>query len=162
MKGKECKMIRRAQEQDISRVLELLGQVNLVHHIIRPDLFNIGTKYTRGELSELFRDDSRPVFVLEEDGVIEGYIFTWFIDHSGDNIQTPVKELYIDDLCVDEKFRGQHVAARLFEYVKEYAAQAGCHNVTLHVWEGNDGAMAFYKAMGMKTQKTKLECVLGG
>ena len=154
-------MIRRAQEQDIDRVLELLGQVNMVHHIIRPDLFNIGTKYTRGELAELFADDRRPVFVLEEDGEIPGYIFTWFIDHSGDNIQTPIRELYIDDLCVDEKSRGQHVATRLFEYVKEFAAQQGCHNVTLHVWEGNDTAMAFYRAMGMKTQKMKLECVLG-
>ena len=153
-------MIRRAQEQDISRVLELLEQVNMVHHIIRPDLFNIGTKYTAEELLQLFADDSRPVFVLEEDGCIRGYMFIWIIDHSGDNIQTPILELYIDDLCVDEKYRGQHVATRLFEYVKDYAAQLGCHNVTLHVWEGNDGAMAFYRAMGMKTQKTKLECVL--
>ena len=52
-------MIRKAEVKDIPRIMELLLQVNMVHHIIRPDLFNIGTKYTREELSGLFADDSR-------------------------------------------------------------------------------------------------------
>ena len=31
------------------------------------------------------------------------------------------------------------------------------NNITLNVWEGNDPAMAFYKSMGMKIQKTGME-----
>ena len=39
-------MIRRAEERDIPRLLELLKQVNEVHYKIRPDLFKLETKYS--------------------------------------------------------------------------------------------------------------------
>ena len=40
------------------------------------------------------------------------------------------KTLYIDDLCVDENIRGQHIGRRLYEYVKQYAKETGCYNLT--------------------------------
>ena len=152
--------IRRAENRDAAQVLHLLEQVNAVHHDIRPDLFNLATKYTGEELQEIFADDSKPVFVYDDGEKVLGYIFTMLLDHSGDNMLVPVKELYIDDLCVDEAARGQKIATRLYEHVLDFAREAGCHNVTLNVWEGNEGAMAFYRKMGMGVQKTKLETVL--
>ena len=153
-------IIRRAENRDAAQVLHLLKQVNLVHHNIRPDLFNLATKYTAADLQIIFADDSTPVFVYEQDGSILGYIFTCIIDHGGDNMLVPIKELYVDDLCVDEAARGQGIATKLYRHTLSFAKQIGCHNVTLNVWEGNDGALAFYRAMGMKAQKTKLETVL--
>ena len=152
--------IRRAESRDAAQVLHLLEQVNAVHHDIRPDLFNLATKYTGEELQEIFADNSKPVFVYDDGEKVLGYIFTMLLDHSGDNMLVPVKELYIDDLCVDEAARGQKIATRLYEHVLDFAREAGCHNVTLNVWEGNEGAMAFYRKMGMGVQKTKLETVL--
>jgi ribosomal protein S18 acetylase RimI-like enzyme len=70
------------------------------------------------------------------------------------------KYLFIDDLCVDESCRGQHVGSRLFEYVKEEAKKLGCYHVTLNVWEGNDNANAFYEKMGMKTKERQMEYIL--
>ena len=52
--------IRRAKATDAERVLDLLKQVNLVHHLIRPDLFNIATKYTKDELLTIFPTTARP------------------------------------------------------------------------------------------------------
>ena len=61
MKGK----IRRAEEKDTDRVLELLSQVLMVHHRGRPDIFKAdATKYSREELAGMFRDDENPVFVF--------------------------------------------------------------------------------------------------
>ncbi len=153
-------IIRRAVEGDTDTVLELLRQVGYVHHVIRPDLFGSGTKYTAAELQDIFSDDTKPVFVYEEEGRVLGYLFACIIDQKGANILRPCREFYIDDLCVDENFRGRHVASRLYGYALNYAREGGCHNVTLNVWEGNDGALSFYRAMGMKTQKTKLECIV--
>ena len=152
--------IRRAQPQDIPQVLHLLEQVNLIHANLRPDLVRVTTKYTGEQLAEIFQNDGTPVFVYEEGDRVLGYVFTVLIDHSGDHMLKPIKELYIDDLCVDEQFRGRHVATQLYQYVIGFARQTGCHNVTLNVWDGNDNALAFYRAMGMKPQKTKLETVL--
>ena len=36
--------IRKAETKDINAILNLLKQVNLIHHNGRPDIFNIGTK----------------------------------------------------------------------------------------------------------------------
>jgi ribosomal protein S18 acetylase RimI-like enzyme len=71
-----------------------------------------------------------------------------------------MKTLYIDDICVDENARGKHVGKALYEYVREYARSIDCNNITLNVWEGNTPAWHFYKAMGMKVQKTTMEITL--
>lgn len=154
-------MIRRAEDRDIPQVLCLLEQVNRVHHDIRPDLFRLTTKYTGEELRRIFADDEAPVFVYDENGQVRGYIFTVLLDHSHNHMLTPIKELYIDDLCVDETARGKGVATALYRHVLDFAKANGCYNVTLNVWTGNDGALAFYQKMGMQPQKTKLEAILG-
>jgi len=46
-------MIRKAEEKDITKIGDLLSQVDLVHHSGRPDIFKIGTKYSEKELEEL-------------------------------------------------------------------------------------------------------------
>ncbi len=154
-------MIRIANEKDTAAVLRLLEQVNRVHHDLRPDLFNLATKYTAADLKLLFADEDTRVFVCEENGSVLGYMFTFLIDHQyDDNMLVPVKELYIDDLCVDEAARGKGVATKLFAYVRQYAREKGCYHITLNVWEGNDSALAFYRKMGMTPQKTKLEIIV--
>lgn len=50
-------MIRKAEERDIPRIMELLGQVLQIHADIRPDIFIPGTtKYTADELKELLKN----------------------------------------------------------------------------------------------------------
>ncbi len=154
-------MIRRAQISDIQDILKLLVQVNMVHHKVRPDLFDgPKTKYTKDELKEIILDDKRPIFVYFEDGHVLGYAFTVHQQHLNDNILTPIKTLYIDDLCVDEEKRGMHIGHKLYDYVIDYAKKNDYYNVTLNVWNGNDSAMAFYNKVGLKVQKVGMEKIL--
>lgn len=155
-------VIRRAQEKDMPDILKLLSQVLEVHHIGRPDLFKGGVrKYTDSELTELIKDESKPIFVgVDESERVLGYAFCVFIQHVNDNILTDIKTLYIDDLCVDEEIRGQHVGKLLYEYVLKFAKEQGCYNVTLNVWALNEGAMKFYEACGLKPQKIGMETIL--
>lgn len=153
--------IRRARIKDISRLDALLEQVNMVHHIGRPDLFNIGRKYTDDELTQLLADDSRPVFVaVDADDTVMGYAFCIMQQPTDSHILAPVRTLYIDDLCVDEACRGQHVGKDLFRAVTAYAHDAGCHNVTLNVWSCNPSAMRFYEKCGLVPQKVGMEMIL--
>jgi ribosomal protein S18 acetylase RimI-like enzyme len=153
-------MIRRAEIKDIPGIISLLHQVNMVHHVLRPDLFKpYTTKYNEQELEALMGDDSKPIFVFEDGGVL-GHAFCMITEVKGDKLLQDIKTLYIDDICVDENARGQHVGKALYEYVRDYAASIGCNNITLNVWDGNDAALSFYKNMGMKVQKTTMEIVL--
>ena len=155
-------IIRRAKNTDLDGLNRLLLQVCLVHHNGRPDLFKYGAKkYTDDELYAIIRDDKTPIFVaIDENDNMMGYAFCIFQQHVGHNILTDVKTLYIDDLCVDETCRGQHVGSALYKHVLAFAKEQGCYNVTLNVWSCNESAMRFYEAMGLVPQKVGMEVIL--
>jgi ribosomal protein S18 acetylase RimI-like enzyme len=140
----------------------LLLQVEMVHHNGRPDLFKAGgRKYTDEQLKALLADDTRPIFAaVDEQGELLGYAFCVFQQHLGDNILTDIKTLYIDDLCVDENARGQHIGRSLYEYVLSFAKESGCYNVTLNVWACNESARRFYEKCGLQPQKYGMETIL--
>ena len=153
-------MVRKAKIGDISRIINLLHQVNMVHHLIRPDLFKPNTtKYDEQELRTLLDDETKPIFIYY-DGEVLGHAFCMITEVRDDKLLQNIKTLYVDDICVDEKARGKHVGRALYKYVRDYAKSIGCNNITLNVWEGNDAALNFYRNMGMKVQKTTMEIVL--
>ena len=152
--------IRRARARDIPAIGALLEEVELVHHRGRPDLFkNGGRKYSDAELAEILSDDTRPVFVCDDGGVL-GYAFCVFQDHSGESVMEPNLTLYVDDICVFERCRGRGVGRALYEHVRGFAKSSGCYNVTLNVWECNPGARAFYEKMGLAPYKYCMEDIL--
>lgn len=155
-------MVRRAKIEDIPRILELLVQVDMVHHNGRPDIFKgPATKYSEEELLEIINDEKSPVFVcLDEDGVVLGHAFCQHKQVLGDRVLTDIRTLYIDDICVDEASRGKGVGKKLYEHVMDYARDNGFYNVTLNVWDCNPDAYRFYEKMGFKVQKTGMEIVL--
>ncbi|MBR4758933.1 MAG: GNAT family N-acetyltransferase [Lachnospiraceae bacterium] len=154
--------IRRAQERDIPGILALLIQVDMVHHNGRPDLFKgPATKYDEGELREILKQEDTPVFVcVDTEGNVLGHAFCIHKQVVGDHVLTDIRTLYIDDICVDENARGQHVGKSLYDAVLAYAKEQGFYNVTLNVWTLNPGAQKFYEKMGMKPQKIGMEVIL--
>ena len=159
----EIKMnIRKAEEKDIPRIIELLGQVLQIHADIRPDIFIPGTtKYTVCELTELLKNEAKPVYVaVNEEDVCLGYAFCQLKEQPFSNNMIQFRSLFIDDLCIDKQARGQHIGECLFEYVKQEAKKLGCYEVTLNVWTGNTPAEKFYEKMGMKTKERQMEYIL--
>lgn len=150
--------IRLAQTQDIPGMIRLLYQVGGVHHDIRPDIFRPNAlKYTQSALEELLKDESKPIFVADDNGSVAGYCFCQIRDYTGSTALTDRKELYIDDLCVDETRRGQHIGSVLYDHAVAYAKEIGCAFLTLNVWCGNDSAMRFYEKMGLKQRSITME-----
>lgn len=153
--------IRMAQEKDVNRMLELLKQVNLVHHEGRPDLFKVNTKYSKEQLKNIINDVNTPILVAtNQDDVLMGYALCIFKQHKNDSILTDIKTLYIDDLCVDENCRGQHIGKNLYNAVVSFAKDNNCYNLTLNVWNCNPNAMKFYEACGLVPQKITMEKIL--
>ncbi len=153
--------IRKAIETDIEQIDKLLYEVHKIHSDVRPDLFKKGAKkYTDDELKEIIVNPKTPVFVAMSGVELVGYAFCIHQQHLNNNNMTDVKTLYIDDLCVDEKARGQHVGKQLYEYVLNYAKTNGYYNITLNVWAWNESALKFYEKIGLKVQKIGMEKIL--
>lgn len=151
--------IRMAKEKDINSLLRLLSQVLELHAAIRPDVFvPCSTKYTSQDLSEKLNNDLAPVYVAVDDNDdVLGYAFCELREPPFANTMRYRKTLFIDDLCVDEVSRGQRIGETLFRFVIDEAKRLGCAEVTLNVWEGNDGAKCFYEKMGMRPKETMME-----
>jgi len=155
-------VIRRGKNKDIDRLIELLQSILELHAGLRPDIFVSGTaKYTKEDLEEILKDDSKPVYVAtnENDDVI-GYAFCQIKEQPASEYMVPFRSIYIDDLCVDGSVRGCGIGKALFEYVKGEAKRLGCYEVTLNVWTGNDTAEHFYEKMGMKVKEKQMEYIL--
>ena len=154
--------VRRAEKKDIPKILKLLVQVDMVHHLGRPDIFKgPATKYNENELLDILKDSSTPVFVcVDENDVPLGHAFCVHKQVIGNSVITDIKTLYIDDICVDKDARGKHIGKSLYDFVIEYAAKNGFYNVTLNVWNCNEAALRFYEAMGMKPQRIVMEKIL--
>ena len=154
--------IRRANENDIPKIIDLLGQVLQIHAEIRPDIFIPGTtKYTNAELSQMLKDETKPIYVAtDENDTCVGYAFCQIREQPFSNNMVQFKSLFIDDLCVDKSTRGKHSGEKLLEHVKSEAKRLGCYEVTLNVWAGNTSAEKFYEKMGLKTKERQLEYIL--
>ena len=153
--------IRFAETKDVPGILELLRQVGRVHHEGRPDLFRSNAqKYGASQVLNLLNSAATPIFVAVEEEKVLGYGFCIMKDYTQDSVLNPHKSLYIDDLCVDENCRGQHIGKAIYHEILRYAKMRGCYNVTLNVWCCNPGAMAFYESLGLKPQKIGMETIL--
>ena len=154
--------IRLAKEQDITKIGDLLLQVCRVHHNGRPDLFKGGArKYSDEQLLNIINNDTTPILVaVNENDEVLGYAFCIFQQYHNDNILTDVKTLYIDDLCVDETLRGQHIGKFIYDNVLLFARENGCYNVTLNVWACNESAKGFYESCGLIPYKIGMETIL--
>lgn len=153
--------IRFAQAKDIPGILSLLRQVGEVHHQGRPDIFRDGAqKYGASQILSMLDSSGTPIFVAVEDDKVLGYGFCMFKQYKNDPVIADHSEIYIDDLCVDENYRGQHIGRAIYNEILRYARMRRCYNVTLNVWSCNPSAMKFYESLGLKPQKVGMEVLL--
>ncbi len=105
--------------EDIPRLQELFAQILIVHHQARSDILKVkGSKFTDKELEGVIGDANKPVFVYEDEaGTILCHLFLIIKEVSeNDGPQKPIKTLFIDDLCVEEKARGQKLGEKLYQF----------------------------------------------
>lgn len=154
--------VRRAEQRDIPAIMRLLLQVDMVHHLGRPDIFRgPATKYSAEELTGILADDSAPVFVcVGGDDVPLGHAFCVHRQVTDHPVLTDIRTLYIDDICVDSSARGRGIGRALYEHTVAYARERGFYNINLNVWSCNSSAMRFYEAMGLVPQKVCMEQIL--
>ena len=153
--------IRFARPKDTAGILELLRQVGMVHHRGRPDIFrDHAQKYGASQVLAMMNQPETPIFVAVENEQVLGYGFCMIKTYDHDPVIADHTSLYIDDLCVDENHRGEHIGRTIYAEILRYARMRGCYNVTLNVWSCNPSAMKFYESLGLKPQKVVMETVL--
>lgn len=150
--------IRFAQAKDVSGILALLRQAGRIHHQERPDLFRANAqKYGASQVLNMLNDSDTPIFVAVENDKVLGYGFCSIKKYQYDPIYTDHSTLFVDDLCVDENHRRQHIGSSLYWEIHRYAKARRCSGITLNTWCCNDGACKFFESLNMRPQTVRME-----
>lgn len=150
--------IRFATESDLERVNELRKQVNDLHVEGKPDVFKPGfSDDLRDFINVIWKDPEQEIVVAVDDGIVCGFAIIHHINKPENPFMYERDFLDIDEFCVDEAYRRKGAATELIAFIKSYAKEKGFHRIELNMWEFNQGALAFYEAVGFKTFRRYME-----
>lgn len=113
-----------------------------------PQLSKNAVLPSQEELTKLLAEDNTHLIVAEIDGVIAGMLSLVIV-----NIPTGGKA-WIEDVVVDEQFRGQNIGARLVEFALNTAENLAVKKVYLTSNPSRKAAHALYKKCGFETYDT--------
>ena len=125
-------MIRLFEFRDLDRIMEIWLEGNLkAHPFIKEEYWRQNYETVRAVLP------NAEMYVFEKDGEVQGFI--------------GMDAEYIAGLFVAEGHRGQGIGHQLISEVKRKKL------LSLHVYEKNTGAVAFYQAQGFRVENSMTE-----
>ena len=157
-RGGERMKIRFAEYEDLEHVNELRKQVNDLHVIGKPDVFKEGfCEELRDFVYVIFHDPRKKILVCEDEGEIRGFAVLNHITKPGNPFKYEMDYLDIDEFGVDEAFQRKGIATGMIRFICDFAKGEGFDRVELNMWEFNQGALAFYEAVGFTTYRRYME-----
>ena len=142
--------IRTANKKDYPAILDLIKELALFERA--PEKVT-NTVEQMNEEEEYFK-----ALVAENiDGEIIGIALYFFAYYTWVG-----KSLYLDDLVVREKYRGNKIGTRLLEEVMKIAKQTNCKRVRWQVLDWNTSAIDFYNSYGARLDGEWINCDMEG
>ena len=92
---------------------------------------------------------------VSEEGEVLAYVTYFFTYHTWSG-----KSLYMDDLYVQQEFRGKGIGKALLEKVIEFAKDNNCISLRWLVSHWNQKAKQFYASIGAEISNNEEQCVL--
>ena len=143
--------IRRAEKKDCIRLLELIQE--LADYEKAPDEVTVTLPHF--EESGFGTNPVWWAFVAELDGKVEGFAL-YYIRYSTWKGQ----RMYLEDILVTEKMRGQKIGNLLFKRLKEEAKEKKYSGIVWQVLEWNEPAINFYKKYNTQFDNEWINCSL--
>lgn len=91
------------------------------------------------------------VFLVEIDGKNAGYASYFVKDYQENPFRKAYKSIYVDQVCVLDKFKGKGIGKHVMQKIEEDAKEVGISHIELSYWELNKEAKGFYEHLGYHT-----------
>ena len=138
------------QITDLECIDKIAVQVHDCHVDWRPDIFEHTDRIIdKEELEEKIL--KQEIFVAKIDGKIVGYILLSSKEGKKNGYKYR-KQLEIEAMGVDEKYRNQGIGFKLLEFEKFFAKENKFTDIRLTVNEENENAIHLYEKVGFKAR----------
>ena len=140
----------KSYDEDFKKVNELAVQVHEMHVTWNPDIFKSVEEVINKEYFEnLIKNEE--IYIAKVDKEIVGYIIFNIKEKENPSMRYR-KQLNIDAICVDEKYRGKGIGTKILDNIKEIAKNKGCTDLYLTVNQENENAIKVYEKFGFKVK----------
>ncbi|GGE89038.1 Predicted N-acetyltransferase YhbS [Chishuiella changwenlii] len=135
--------IRKATEADSEKLWVLMRDLAIFEKYI--DVFAITPEIVK---EKGFRKNPPDFYciIAEDNKHIAGILVYYFLPYTAQNRPA----IYMKELYVDEKYRGQKIGEELMNALKEEATLNNCTQIKWTVAPWNDGGKKFYERLGAK------------
>src|SRR5262245_30322625 len=134
--------IRKAVESDLPAVLRLYAQPGMDNgRVLTTD---VATKILR-------RISAYPEYAVYVATADNGSVVGTFALLVMDNLaHMGAPSAVVEDVCVDERLRGQGIGRAMMRFAMEFARQRGCYKLALSSNSARESAHAFYRSLGFE------------
>jgi len=140
--------IKQAEEEELPLLFEMIRE--FADYLGKSDKILIDL--------DILRENKRyfQYFLIKtKEGEAVGYAFTFFSFHTWSG-----KNLYLDDLYIREKYRGQSIGTQVIEFLKQFGKENHCTCLQWQVLNWNEKAIEFYRKIGASVGDDNLNCGL--
>ena len=134
-------LIREAIDKDIKKINEIfiemnnyINKIRISNNLESIDEFKNG--YPSNFLEEYLKDKNKKILVVDFNNTVIGYLSL--------EIYKDEDYCYIDDFCIDEKYRGKGIGSSLIEESIKITKEYKINNIRLHVFSFNTQAIKLY------------------
>ncbi|MGI9281723.1 MAG: GNAT family N-acetyltransferase [Endozoicomonas sp.] len=144
-------VIRRASEEDIDSLPELMQELDRFHHESRPEEYRtpeaMHSERLKRNIFELYRSGKFVVFLAYIDHKLAGMV-SGQVKEMNSITTWPKTVGFINELVVLPEFRGSEAATELMTTIETYFSEQGATDMGLNVSGFNVRAQGLYRKLG--------------
>lgn len=150
--------IRKATANDYDDLCELFNEIDALHYVNLPDIFQKpnGAARERDYYLGLVADENIGLFVVEADGKLAGFVHVFTRDTPVFPVIIPQHYAVIDEIAVRSEFQNHGIGKMLMEKAQEWATAHEAAFIELNVYEFNKNAISFYERLGYQILSQKM------
>ena len=156
--------IRKAKNEDIEQIITIIKEIAEIHVKNRPDIFKKKDKsIIRNWIENVIQNENEVILVASNKNDTIYGVLIYQIKEIKEHINLiDKKKLWIDELGVFERYRGQGIGKKLLQEAEQIARELECDSIELNCWDFNKEAIEFYEKNGIITQRRIMEKRLEG
>ena len=142
--------IRRAVAQDYEVYCDLFTEINELHRLAMPHIFQrpAGRIVEPEYFLSILESEQAVIFLAEISGQVAGFVYALIRETPANPLLVPRRFGVVDTLVVRPAFQRTGVGRALMHQAEAWAIAQGVDWVELNVYEFNQAAQAFYRRLG--------------